>query len=210
MGKLITVAGNIGAGKTTLTKLISDKAGFTPYWEKPEEHPFQQDFTEDMRKWALANQMDFLLFRGEQERIIRQGDQTAIMDGGFDQDFHVFTRNLYNKGYLSAGEFRICERYYQLIRSFLPPPDIIIRIMIDPPTLLQRRLKRVRNTVDRSFDPQEFADLELLLDGWLIGNVSSPVLLFPFEYDVEHCTDEIDELVSRIKDVLDASTRHLI
>ncbi len=207
MGKLITIAGNLGAGKTTLTKLICDKAGFTPYWERPEQRPFQKDFSDDMHQWALANQMDFLLFRSEQELTIRQGDQIAVMDGGFDQDFHVFTKNLYNKGYLIADEFRICERFYQLIRSFLPVPDIIIRIMIDTPTLLERRARRVRNTVDRSFDPQEFADLELLLDEWLTGNDSSPVLLFPFERDLDQSTNEIDKLIGRINNTFGAQTR---
>jgi deoxyadenosine/deoxycytidine kinase len=205
MGKLITVAGNLGAGKTTLTKLICDKGSFTPYWEKPEEHPFQKDFMDDLRRWALTNQMDFLLSRCEQELLIRRDNQIAVMDGGFDQDFHVFTKNLYSKGFLITEEFRICERFYHLIRSFLSPPDIIIRIIIDTPTLLQRRLKRVRKTVDLLFNPQEFADLELLLDGWLKGEASSPVLLFPFEHDLNHCTDEIDGLIRQIKSILNTS-----
>lgn len=205
MGKLITVAGNLGAGKTTLTKIICDKGSFTPYWERPEERPFQKDFTEDIRKWALANQMDFLLFRSEQERLIRQGNQVAVMDGSFDQDFHVFTKNLYNKGHLIPEEFRICERFYHLVRSFLPPPDIIIRIIIDTPTLLQRRLKRGRKTVDQFFNAQEFTDIELLLDAWLKGEVLSPILLFPFEHDLSHSTDEIDTLIRQIKHILTSS-----
>jgi len=208
MGKLITVAGNLGAGKTTLTRLICDKGGFTPYWERPEEHPFQKDFTEDLPKWALANQMDFLLSRCEQELLIRQDDQIAVMDGGFDQDFHVFTKNLYNKGHLLADEFLICERFYHFVRSFLPPPDIIIRIIIDTPTLLHRRLKRSRKTVDQLFNPQEFADLELLLDGWLMGEVSSQVLPFPFELDLSDCTDEINRLIMQIKGIVNTSPGH--
>jgi deoxyadenosine/deoxycytidine kinase len=206
MGKLITIAGNLGAGKTTLTRLLCDKGGFTPYWERPEEHPFQKDFSDNLPKWALANQMDFLLFRCEQELLIRQDNQIAIMDGGFDQDFHVFTKNLYNKGYLITNEFHICERFYHFVRSFLPTPDVIIRIIIDTPTLLQRRLQRVRNTVDQRFDPQEFVDLELLLDDWLKGKVSSTILLFPFEHDLNHCTDEINELIRQIRAILHTSS----
>jgi len=206
MGKLITVAGNLGAGKTTLTGLICEQEGFTPYWERPEEHPFQKDFTGDMHKWALANQMEFLLYRCEQELRIRRDDQIAVMDGGFDQDFHVFTKNLYNKGYLITDEFLICERFYNFVRSFLPPPDIIIRIIIDSPTLLQRRIKRVRKTVDQLFNPTEFVELELLLDGWLKGKVSSPILLFPFEHDLNDCTDEIEELTKQIRDIMDTSS----
>jgi deoxyadenosine/deoxycytidine kinase len=205
MGKLITVAGNLGAGKTTLTRLLCDKGSFTPYWEIPEQHPFQKDFTDDLHRWALANQMDFLLSRCEQELLIRRDNQIAVMDGGIDQDFQVFTNNLYNKGYLLTEEFRICERFYHLVRSFLPPPDVIIRIIIDTPTLLQRRIKRVRETVDQLFNPQEFEDLELLLDGWLKGEASSPVLRFPYEQDLNHCTEEIDGLIGQIEGILDTS-----
>ena len=205
MGKLITIAGNLGAGKTTLTRLLCNKGGFTPYWERPEEHPFQKYFTDDIRKWALANQMDFLLFRCEQELLIRQENQIAIMDGGFDQDFHVFTKNLYNKGHLISEEFRICERFYHFVRDFLPPPDIIIRIVIDMTTLLHRRLKRSRKTVDQLFNPQEFVDLELLLDEWLKSEISSQVLLFPFEHEPNHCADEIDELIKQIRVILSTS-----
>ena len=216
MGKLITVAGNLGAGKTTLTRLICEQGRFTPYWERPDEHPFQKDFTDDMRKWALANQMEFLLYRCEQELRIRQDDQIAVMDGGFDQDFYVFTKNLYHKGHLLTEEFRLCERLYHLVRSFLPPPDIIVRIIIDTPTLLMRRQKRDRQTVDRLFNPQEFVDIEMLLDGWLQGEPSSPVLPFPFEYELNDCTDEIEELIRQINGIfntspgqLDGNTAHL-
>jgi deoxyadenosine/deoxycytidine kinase len=205
MGNLIVIAGNLGAGKTTLTMLLCDQGGFAPYWEKPEERPFQKNFSDDMGRWALANQVDFLLFRCEQELQIRKSAQIAVMDGGLDQDFHVFTNNLLSKGHLSPDEFHICERFYHFVRSFLPPPDIIIRIMIDTPTLLRRRESRVRKTVDQSFNTRVFEDLELLLDRWLKDEVSSPILPFAFEQDLESCTDEIKGLIKQIRTVLHTS-----
>jgi deoxyadenosine/deoxycytidine kinase len=202
MGKLVSIAGNLGAGKTTLTKLLCEEGGFTPYWEKPEEHPFQKDFTADMQQWAFANQMEFLLFRCEQERRIRQDDKIAVMDGGFDQDFHVFTKNLVNKGYLSREEYRFFERFYRFGRDLLAPPEIIVRIVIDMPTLLQRRIKRSRKTVDQSFTSQELVDIELLLDDWLNGDVPSKVITFPFEQDVNRYSNEINQLIRQIRSIL--------
>jgi deoxyadenosine/deoxycytidine kinase len=96
MGKLISVVGNLGAGKTTLTKLICDKGSYIPYRERPEEHPFHTEYGKDQRRWALANQIDFFLFRCEQEANARQSNEMAVFDGGFDQDFHVFTRHIFN------------------------------------------------------------------------------------------------------------------
>ena len=208
MGKLISIVGNLGSGKTTLAKLICDRGLFIPYWEKPEERPFQMDFTKDIRTWALANQMDFLLFRCEQECIIRRNNDTAVMDGGLDQDFHVFTKNLYNNGYLNQGEFNICERFYNFARSFLPPPDIVIRIIIDTPTLQKRRLSRDRKTVDQSFSEHEFTDLEILLDNWLVCENLSPVIRFIFEQDFHNLTKEIDELLIQVRSILLTQRNH--
>jgi deoxyadenosine/deoxycytidine kinase len=159
MGKLISIVGNLGAGKTTLTKLLCENGPFIPYWERPEERPFQAEFTRDGRKWALANQMDFFLFRCTQESSIRQSNEIAVMDGGFDQDFHVFTCHIFNKGYISKEEFSICERFYRFTRSMLPPPDLMIRINIDSATLLRRRFLRGRKIADQDFSDQELSDI---------------------------------------------------
>ena len=206
MGKLISIVGNLGAGKTTLTRLLCDKGSFIPYFERPEVRPFQADFTKEMRKWALANQMDFLLFRCEQEFMIRQNDEIAVMDGGLDQDFHLFTKNLINKDYLTQSEYDICARFYTFIRELLPPPDIIIRIIVDIPTLLQRRLSRDRKTVDQSFDIHDFTGLESLLDDWLMGERLSPVIRFAFNQDFHKLTKEIDKLLIQVESAFSAAT----
>ena len=199
MGKLISVVGNLGAGKTTLTKLICDQGSFIPYWERPEERPFHTVFEKDLSRWALTNQIDFFLFRCQQESLARQSNEIAVFDGGFDQDFHVFTRHLHHKGYLLQDEFDVCKRFYNFARDFLPPPDLIVRIMVDFPTLLQRRLSRGRKTVDQFFSSQELTDLEALLDEWLKYGSSSPVLRFTFEQDIHCYTNEIKELILQIK-----------
>ncbi|MFZ2096843.1 MAG: deoxynucleoside kinase [Anaerolineales bacterium] len=208
MGKIISVVGNLGAGKTTLTQLLCDQGSFKPYWEKPEERPFHLDLARDTTRWALANQLDFFLFRCNQESTARQNDHIAVFDGGFDQDFHVFTRHLSNKGYLIQDEFNVCERFYRFARNFLPPPDIYIRIVVDIPTLLQRRLSRGRKTDKPLSSKKELTDFEMLLDEWLKCELSSPILSFTFRQDFHLCKDEIIVLIERIKKILSTDTIH--
>lgn len=202
MGKIITVVGNLGSGKTTLCKLICGQGAFIPYWESPEEHPFHIAYGIDPQRWALANQIDFFLFRCKQEAIARQRNEFAIFDGGFDQDYHVFTHSIYQKKYLTQVEFEVCQRFYHLARGFLPPPDLIIRIRVEIPTLLQRRLVRGRKTDDHLFDCQELTNFELLLDEWIKSGLSSPVLQFNFNQDVRSYKKEIKELVVQINNIL--------
>jgi deoxyadenosine/deoxycytidine kinase len=199
MGKIISVVGNLGAGKTSLTKLICDKGSFIPYWERPEERTFHTEYGKDVRRWALANQIDFFLFRCEQESIARQSDEIAVFDGGFDQDFHVFTQHIFNKNYLTQDEFDVCKRFYNLARDFLPPPDLVIRIIVDLPMLLQRRSSRGRITDNHLFSAQELTNFEMLLDHWFTNEISSPVLQFSFGRDYHTYTNEIEELIVQIR-----------
>jgi len=189
MGKLIAIVGNCGAGKTTLTRLLCERASFTPYWEDPDRRPFQQLFTRDAPRWALANQIDFFLFRCQQERTARQRDEIAVFDGGLDQDFHVFTHFIRDKGCLRPDEYDLCQRFYTFARASLPPPDLIIHLQVDMPTLLARRLSRNRETIDRLFDPQELTAQETLISEWLSQETQSPILPFnppPENRDLSH------------------------
>jgi deoxyadenosine/deoxycytidine kinase len=125
MGKLIVVVGNSGVGKTALVKSLCANNKHGTGLEEHVGRPFQTLFKTDHR-YALANQVDYLLLRAEQERFIRQGLKSGIQDGGLEMDFQVFTRLFLYKGFLSMQEFSICERLYDQIRSAQPPPEVII------------------------------------------------------------------------------------
>ena len=89
MGKLITIVGNSGVGKTTLANELCRVISFITGLEQHEERPFQKQFSLDLRRYALANQIDYLLYRAEQEQYIRQSDSVGIQDGGLEDDFYV-------------------------------------------------------------------------------------------------------------------------
>ena len=126
MGKLISVVGNSGVGKTTFVLNLCRNSNYFVGLEQHEERPFQELFMLNKRKYALANQIDYLIFRAQQELDIRGGEIPGVQDGGLDQDFFVFTELFFHNNYLSEDEYELCKRAYQVFRESLRAPDLII------------------------------------------------------------------------------------
>ncbi|HTO99950.1 MAG TPA: deoxynucleoside kinase [Anaerolineales bacterium] len=180
MGRLIAVIGNCGSGKTALTRALSGKYRLTPLLEQHVERPFQAEFQSDLLSYALANQFDYLLFRAGQELSLRASGDNGIVDGGLDQDFHVFTKLFLQKGFLDQREYDLCERLYLTLRQTLHPPDLFVRLTTPLETLRQRRFAR-----SRSLDivtAEDLPAIDGLLADWMDGN-AIPVIHFDTSAD---------------------------
>jgi deoxyadenosine/deoxycytidine kinase len=164
MGKLIVVVGNSGVGKTTLTEALCAAGHFATGLEEHTARPFQALFKNDAA-FALANQIDYLLLRAEQERLIRADAKTGIQDGGLEMDFFVFTRLFHRKGLLSAQAYHLCERLYAQIRSSQPPPEGILWLSAPLEVVMERFTRRKRSLEIATRD--DLKTTEALLKDWL-------------------------------------------
>ena len=163
MNKLIILVGPSGVGKTTLARALCAKHDFAMALEQHQERPFQALFKQDA-KYALANQLDYLLYRAEQERELRQCGKPAVMDGGLDLDFHGFTRLFHMHGWLTSEEYDLCQRFYVLTRSLLPPPDLIIALSASAKTISDRLSARNRINIASSDDAETVSQF---MNEWL-------------------------------------------
>jgi deoxyadenosine/deoxycytidine kinase len=198
MGKLIIVVGSTGIGKTTLTRALCREAGFTPGLESHTDRPFQARFKTGTR-FALANQVDYLLLRLEQEAGIRSGTQAGVLDGGLEMDFHGFTRLFHARGWLTDDEFDLCFRFYTLARSLLPPPDLVLHLTARP-EVIARRLEQ-RNRVNIA-SAEDISMLDAFLADWLSTINAERILTIDVSADDPGYQKIIPGLIASIREQL--------
>src|SRR5215216_5318969 len=162
MNKLISIVGASGVGKTSLVEALSKTGYFSIAYEQHAERPFQALFKSDSR-YALANQIDYLLLRAEQERTLRGSSKIGLLDGGLDLDFYGFTRLFHSRGLLADAEYDLCRRLYAFIRTTLPMPELIVRLCADDKTVASRLSRRDRINIARAVDTALFNSF---LDEW--------------------------------------------
>jgi len=173
MNKLIAIVGASGVGKTTLVQAIAKAYPVATAYEQHKERPFQSLFMSDSR-YALANQIDYLLLRAEQENHLRRASSPiGLVDGGLDLDFHGFTRLFHSRGLLTDPEFDLCGRVYSFIRATMPRPELIVRLHADEITVASRISTRDRINIANAEDTALFNSF---LDEWLAGIPSEDLL----------------------------------
>lgn len=194
--RIITIVGNSGVGKTTFTRRLCQVAPFVTGLEQHVERPFHQLFSGELHKYALPNQIDFLLFRAEQELAIRAGDLTGVIDGGMDEDFFVFTRHFYQNGYLTEREYLLCERTYRFFREVLPPPDLIVWLTAPLEVIAARYARRGRKLEIARLE--DLRSMEVLLEEWLRGVLASPVLTIDASGDDARYSESINKVLAQL------------
>lgn len=143
--KHIAIAGNIGAGKTTLTTQLSKHYGWDVHYEDTETNPYLSDFYNDMERWSFNLQIYFLNSRYQQVLKIQQGDKTVIQDRTIYEDAHIFAPNLHDMSLMSSRDFNNYFSLFQTMSSQVKAPDLLIYLKASIPTLVSHIQGRGRD-----------------------------------------------------------------
>lgn len=171
----LAVAGNIGAGKSTLTRLLSARYHLTPVFEAVDENPYLADFYRDMSAYAFRSQVFFLAKRFEQHLgQVNTGDR-IVQDRTIFEDAGVFARNLFEQGMLTPRDFETYMGLYRALAQALRPPDLLLYLRAGVPTL-QRRIAARGRGFERDVGADYLSKLNVLYESWLADYVLSEVL----------------------------------
>lgn len=196
--KHIAVAGNIGAGKTTLTELLSKHYKWIPQFEDVENNPYLNDFYEEMPRWSFNLQIYFLNNRLNNLLDISNGSETVIQDRTIYEDAHIFAPNLYEMGLMSKRDFENYFSFFETLRRMVQPPDLMIYLKASVPTLVAQIQKRGRE-YEENIRLDYLKKLNDYYNRWAETYKEGPILIVnvdenKFPENEEH----LGEIISRI------------
>ena len=140
----VAIAGNIGSGKTTLTKMLAAHYGWTPKFEPVDFNPYLADYYEDMERWSFNLQIYFLNKRFKDILDITKSDKVIIQDRTIYEDARIFARNLHDMGLMSTRDFENYTDLFDLMMSLVGYPDLLIYLRSSIPNLIAQIQKRGR------------------------------------------------------------------
>jgi len=199
MKKYIVLAGNIGAGKSTLVSLLADKLDFMPYFEPVAENPFLKDFYGDMKRWAFHSQIFFLTSRARGHRELVSDPRSVVQDRSLYEDAEVFAKNLFLQGALGDQEWATYRELYRTLAAILPPPDLVIYIRASVKTLKSRIAKRGRD-FEAKIPDSYLQGLNTLYEEWIQSFTLAPVLSVPGDrLDFVEDSHDLEAIVSTVR-----------
>lgn len=175
MTYFITIAGNIGVGKSTLVKLIAERQQWTPVFEAVQENPYLEDFYQDMGRWSFHSQLFFLSKRLKQHHELLQQNNSVIQDRSVYEDAEIFAQNLYRQGQLGERDWQTYFELYQTLSTLLRPPHLMVYLRASVPTLRRRIVQRGRG-YEQEIADSYLAQLNELYESWAQNFALCPLL----------------------------------
>ena len=198
----IIIAGNIGAGKSTLVEHLCSEMGWKPYFEPVSENPYLKDFYSDMARWGFHSQLFFLADRMRMHRELQEQGGSVVQDRSIYEDAEIFARNLFLQGNITERDYETYRRIYTAATDLLQSPDLLVYLQATVPSLLKRIAKRGRDF--ESAIPEDYlGQLNGLYDEWTDSYTLSPKLTLNIdEYDILNNPEDLSGIAGQIKEAL--------
>lgn len=205
----VTIAGNIGAGKTTLAKMLADHYGWKAHFEVVQDNPYLADFYADMARWSFPLQIFFLNHRFKVHKGVAFQNSSAIQDRSIYEDCHIFARNLYESGKMEKRDYLNYLDLYKEMEQLLPPPDLMIYLRKSVPRLVGQIQKRGRD-FEQNIPVEYLSCLNKYYDEW-IGKYELGKLLVVDSDDLDFVAhpEHFDNIAKQIFEKIDQQSMFL-
>ncbi len=162
----ISIAGNIGSGKSSLTKLLSEHFGWVPFYESVEDNPYLSDFYGDMKRWSFHLQVYFLSNRFRNHKNIIAMPESVVQDRSIYEDVEIFARNLHEMGNMDKRDYENYCALFNIMADYLEPPDLLIYLRANTDTLLKQIKLRGRE-YEQSISRDYLERLNVSYEKWI-------------------------------------------
>ena len=195
---LITIAGNIGSGKSSLTLLLHQRFGWHPYFESVEDNPYLEDFYSDMKRWSFHLQVYFLSQRFMTHREISATPQMVVQDRSIYEDAEIFARNLHDMERMDERDYHNYRALYHTMTNYLRPPDLLIYLRASVATLVDQILQRGRD-FEKSIEHDYLHRLNHLYEEWIERYTAGRLIVVDTDaMDFVHNPQKQEELLHSI------------
>lgn len=193
----IAIAGNIGCGKTTLTKMLAKRYGWTPRFEPVDNNPYLADYYADMKRWSFNLQVYFLSKRFKEVVEISKSDEYIIQDRTIFEDARIFAPNLHDMGMMSDRDFDNYTELFDLMMSLVKLPDLMIYIRSDIPNLVNQIGKRGRE-FEQSMRLDYLKGLNDRYEAWIKDYPGKLIIVNGNETKFEQNPQDFQKITNRI------------
>jgi deoxyadenosine/deoxycytidine kinase len=198
----IAVAGNIGAGKSSLAKLLGERFRWKPYFESVDDNPYLSDFYADMNRWSFHLQIYFLANRFKCHKEIVESNESVIQDRSIYEDAEIFARNLFNIGKMAERDYTNYVSLFHVMMEYLKPPDLLIYLRANVDTLMRQIVKRGRD-FEQGIERSYLQHLNTLYEDWIARYKLGPLLIIESDnLDFVGKQPDFDYIVACVKDRL--------
>lgn len=194
----VAIAGNIGAGKTTLTKLLSKHYKWEPHYESVDENPYLDDFYAEMERWSFNLQVYFLNSRFRQILQIRKSGKEIIQDRTIYEDARIFAPNLHAMGLMTNRDFKNYSSLFELMEQLVSPPDLLIYLRGSISTLVGQIHKRGRE-YENSISIEYLSRLNERYEAWITDYSKGKLLIIDIDnLDFVKNQEDLGSIIDKI------------